>query len=236
MCTLKNSWWWAEELSETCSFIPKINWEISASNWFYYKHIYTQVCTPNWSTCLNFFFCSIAKCSLLLAWGSVVDVVSLGPPLLFVYYTREHKHMNSYQYSCMSQMYNVPTVMYCTQHYWVSRLCTLPQNTVIRKCVYLQRPAIPFVTKPTGWLLTISLEDGNWPTSQSVLFPSCNRVDYTLKMQAEDIPKIPQNVDPFLPDCYSSRSVPREPTSCLACPFLLCFVSNTTWRLSPEAQ
>jgi hypothetical protein len=25
VCTVKNCWWWTEELSETCSFIPKIN-------------------------------------------------------------------------------------------------------------------------------------------------------------------------------------------------------------------
>jgi len=25
VCTVKNSWWWTEELSETCSFMPKIN-------------------------------------------------------------------------------------------------------------------------------------------------------------------------------------------------------------------
>jgi hypothetical protein len=40
-CTVNNSWWWTEELSETCrvSFQNKIG-EISASNWFYYKEIY----------------------------------------------------------------------------------------------------------------------------------------------------------------------------------------------------
>jgi len=35
VCTVKNSWWWTEELSETCtvSFQEWI-WEISASGWF----------------------------------------------------------------------------------------------------------------------------------------------------------------------------------------------------------
>jgi len=38
VCTVKNSWWWTKELSETCnSFIPKYIWEISASSWFYYN-------------------------------------------------------------------------------------------------------------------------------------------------------------------------------------------------------
>jgi len=25
VCTVKNSWWWTEKLSKTCSFIPRIN-------------------------------------------------------------------------------------------------------------------------------------------------------------------------------------------------------------------
>jgi hypothetical protein len=37
VCTVKNSWWWTEDLSETCSFISRINWEISAFGWFSYK-------------------------------------------------------------------------------------------------------------------------------------------------------------------------------------------------------
>jgi hypothetical protein len=38
VCTVNNSWWWTEELSETCgvSFQNRI-WEIGASSWFYYK-------------------------------------------------------------------------------------------------------------------------------------------------------------------------------------------------------
>jgi hypothetical protein len=40
-CTVKTSWWWAEELSETCRVSwQKINLWISASSWFYYKEIY----------------------------------------------------------------------------------------------------------------------------------------------------------------------------------------------------
>jgi len=39
VCTVKISWWWTEEVSETCSFIPKISSEISASSWFYYKKV-----------------------------------------------------------------------------------------------------------------------------------------------------------------------------------------------------
>ena len=37
VCTVKNSWWWAEEISETCrGLFQKYIWEISASIWFYY--------------------------------------------------------------------------------------------------------------------------------------------------------------------------------------------------------
>jgi len=39
-CTVKNSWWWTEKLSETCRVLfQKLTWEISASSWFYYKNI-----------------------------------------------------------------------------------------------------------------------------------------------------------------------------------------------------
>ena len=35
-CTVKNSWWWAEELSETCRFLfQKQIWKISAFSWIY---------------------------------------------------------------------------------------------------------------------------------------------------------------------------------------------------------
>jgi hypothetical protein len=44
VCTVKNSWWWTEELSETCrvSFQNKHFWEISASIWFYCKRCITM--------------------------------------------------------------------------------------------------------------------------------------------------------------------------------------------------
>jgi len=39
VCTVKNSWWWTEELSETCRVLfQKFIWEISASSWFCYKN------------------------------------------------------------------------------------------------------------------------------------------------------------------------------------------------------
>jgi len=41
VCTVRNSWWWTEELSETCRVsFPEQIWEISESSWFYYKKFY----------------------------------------------------------------------------------------------------------------------------------------------------------------------------------------------------
>jgi len=43
VCTVKNPWWWTEELSETCKFsFQKKIWEISASSWFYYTKFVTM--------------------------------------------------------------------------------------------------------------------------------------------------------------------------------------------------
>ena len=47
VCTVKNSWWWTEELSETCGVLfQKEIWKISASGWFYYKNL--SRCTITW--------------------------------------------------------------------------------------------------------------------------------------------------------------------------------------------
>jgi hypothetical protein len=44
VCTVKNSWWWTEELSETCRVLfQKQICEISASSWFYYKKSTSQL-------------------------------------------------------------------------------------------------------------------------------------------------------------------------------------------------
>jgi len=38
VCTVKNSWWWTEKLSETCRVsFQEYMWEIIASSWFYCK-------------------------------------------------------------------------------------------------------------------------------------------------------------------------------------------------------
>ena len=59
VCTVKNSWWWTEELSEKCRVsFQEYFWVISASSWFYfekfnakYKFIYVLIfsinCFPN---------------------------------------------------------------------------------------------------------------------------------------------------------------------------------------------
>ena len=49
VCTVQNSWWWAEELSETWTVLfQKSIWEISASSWLYYKNtdLYQQLHFP----------------------------------------------------------------------------------------------------------------------------------------------------------------------------------------------
>jgi len=49
VCTVKNFWWWTEELSEACRvLLQKQIWEISASGWFYYKNL--SRCTVTWSS------------------------------------------------------------------------------------------------------------------------------------------------------------------------------------------
>jgi len=41
--TVKDSWWWTEELSETCrDLFQEQIWEISTSSWFYYKTFITM--------------------------------------------------------------------------------------------------------------------------------------------------------------------------------------------------
>jgi len=43
VCTVKNSWWWTEELSETCRVtFQEYTCEISASSWIYYKKLNTM--------------------------------------------------------------------------------------------------------------------------------------------------------------------------------------------------
>jgi len=50
VCTVLGSWWWTEELSETCRVVfQKYIWEIGASSWFYYMNLSrcTLTCTSN---------------------------------------------------------------------------------------------------------------------------------------------------------------------------------------------
>jgi hypothetical protein len=48
VCTVLDSWWWTEKLSETCRVLfQKWIWEISVSRWFYYqKKIKCVLCLP----------------------------------------------------------------------------------------------------------------------------------------------------------------------------------------------
>ena len=56
VCTVKNTWWWTEELSETCrvSFQNKF-WEISESSWFIIRKYATKFLLPVFSTVYNMF-------------------------------------------------------------------------------------------------------------------------------------------------------------------------------------
>ena len=48
LCTVENSWWWTEELSETWRVLfQKQIWELNASSWFYYKNL--SRCTVTWT-------------------------------------------------------------------------------------------------------------------------------------------------------------------------------------------
>ena len=56
-CKLKNSWWWAERLPETCTVVIPIKLEFSASVGFIHKesvkmHSHTIVKKGSWRVCL----------------------------------------------------------------------------------------------------------------------------------------------------------------------------------------
>ena len=56
VCTVKNSWWWTEELSETCGVLfQEWIWGISSSSWFYYKKFITMYGHMNKQFYLFFF-------------------------------------------------------------------------------------------------------------------------------------------------------------------------------------
>ena len=60
VCTVKNSWWWTEELSETCRFsFQKQSGEIGASGWFYYK----KGISFNWKSEIRF-LSSVVECCI----------------------------------------------------------------------------------------------------------------------------------------------------------------------------
>jgi len=58
VCTVKNSWWWTEEVSETCRVLfQKLIWEISASSWFYYRNLSRRTITWTPNFCLFYRNC-----------------------------------------------------------------------------------------------------------------------------------------------------------------------------------
>jgi len=66
-CTVKNSCWWTEELSETCRVLfQKQIWEISASTWFCYKNLLR--CTVTWTSKLVLLSAVVYK----LVWPTMI--------------------------------------------------------------------------------------------------------------------------------------------------------------------
>jgi hypothetical protein len=67
VCTVNNSWWWTQELSETCRIsFPKYIWEISASSRFNYKEMrfVIHLCPLFWFVCVapkHLHFCHISN-------------------------------------------------------------------------------------------------------------------------------------------------------------------------------
>jgi hypothetical protein len=74
LCTVKNSWWWTKELSETCRVLfQKQIWEISASGWFYYKNkigilVIRQICYKTLFNIIMIFFYHCRVLQLLLRY------------------------------------------------------------------------------------------------------------------------------------------------------------------------
>ena len=76
VCTVKNSWWWTEELSKICRVLfQEYIWEISASSWLYYKkfntiygHMNVKVIKFNqlWQFCI--YICQIYRGCLRSAY------------------------------------------------------------------------------------------------------------------------------------------------------------------------
>jgi len=84
VCTLKNSWWCTEELSETCRVLfQKQIWEISASSWFYYKNLlqYTVTWISNWN-------CGVTSVYYSWLWVCVCLCVLVGWWNIFLFWLR----------------------------------------------------------------------------------------------------------------------------------------------------
>ena len=80
VCTVKNSWWWTEELSETCTVLfQKSIWETGASSWLYYKNESQVLVTWRktlWK-CHNVYaeFTDVSNTLLQLSWYTSTDVI-----------------------------------------------------------------------------------------------------------------------------------------------------------------
>ena len=72
VCTTQNSWWWTEELSETCRILfQKYIWAISASGCFYYKKNTRVLNQINPAHIFSFCFIMLNTDSILLSHSSL---------------------------------------------------------------------------------------------------------------------------------------------------------------------
>jgi len=83
----ENSWWWTEELTETCRVLfQKQIWEISVSSWFSYK---------NSISCITNLIMLFEKCFHYMDWESVCLFVCL---FLAAWSTVRENMTNGYLY------------------------------------------------------------------------------------------------------------------------------------------
>jgi len=87
--TALDSWWWTENLSETCRVLfQKLIWEISASRWFYHKNI-SHICTVLWVSKVSI----VSKISMFFIFLAVT--------IYFWHFTFSTVHINWMCWFCM---------------------------------------------------------------------------------------------------------------------------------------
>ena len=128
--TVKNSWWWTEELYEICRILfQKEIWETSTSGWFYCKNL--SRCAVPWMS------------NYLLHFPHIVAIIIKSPALpwgiFFLQVTSAHPLV-----PCIKKF----TVVYRYDWEWrLDRLILFKDISVIAKVV-------PFLRRLVAWLLS----------------------------------------------------------------------------------